>query len=236
MIKKMLTVEIICCILIIIMIKNIQGGIMLDINRTAAFDVDVQNGFTPACPEELPVPEGDEIAHALNEQAKYAKFRVGSKDAHCTNAAWIATDDKPQFTNLGLPNADIYWNEHCIMGTKGAELIDNLPAVTEYDFFVWKGIEPDLHPYGACFHDLEEKLSTGVIEFLKMKEVENVIVGGLATDYCVKNTALQLKRAGFNVVINLEACRGIANETIATAIEEMKEAGIEIIDNIKTLN
>lgn len=218
------------------MINNVQGGIMLDINKTATFDVDAQNGFTPVCPNELPVPKGDEIAHALNEQAKYAKYRVGSKDAHCAKAVWIATDDKPQFTNLGLPNADIYWNEHCIVGTKGAELIDRLPNVTDYDFFVWKGIEPDLHPYGACYHDLEEKISTGVIEFLKMKEIENVIVGGLATDYCVKNTALQLKNAGFNVVINLEACRGIEKGTIMAALEEMKVAGINIIDDIKALN
>lgn len=236
MIKKELTGKKCCGIFIIIMINNLQGGVMMDHRKTATFDVDAQNGFTPVCPDELPVPEGNEITQALNKQAELAKYRVGSKDAHCREAAWIATREKPQFTQLGLPNADIHWEAHCIMGTKGAELIDGLPEVLEYDFFVWKGIEPTLHPYGACYHDFEKKMSTGVIEFLKAKEVENVIVGGLATDYCVKETAIELKRADFNVILNLEACRGIAEETIDAALKEMKELGIKIVDNTETLN
>ncbi|MBD4503332.1 isochorismatase family protein, partial [Xanthomonas citri pv. citri] len=77
-------------------------------------------------------------------------------------------------------------------------------------FFVWKGVEPDLHPYGACYHDLAERRSTGVIEYLRQNGVSHVLVGGLALDYCVKNTALQLRRAGFEVLLYLPACRAIA--------------------------
>ncbi|MFX5522361.1 isochorismatase family protein, partial [Acinetobacter baumannii] len=78
----------------------------------------------------------------------------------------------------------------------GFELLDELPRPIDYDFFVWKGVEPDLHPYGACYHDLAERRSTGVIEYLRQNGVSHVLVGGLALDYCVKNTALQLRRAG----------------------------------------
>ena len=88
-----------------------------------------------------------------------------------------------------------------------------------------------MHPYGACYHDLKDTLSTGVIEFLKARGIKAVICGGLATDYCVKTTALQLARAGFTVILNLAACRGIAPDTVAAAIKEMQEQGIIIAEN-----
>lgn len=130
---------------------------------------------------------------------------------------------------------DVRWNLHCVPGTKGFELLDGLPAETEYDFPVYKGVEPDMHPYGACYHDLKDRISTGVIEVLKARGVEIVLVGGLATDYCVKTTALQLKRAGFNVVVNLGACRGIAPDTTEAAIAAMKDAGVAMINSAAEL-
>lgn len=201
---------------------------VIDYDKTASFDVDAQKGFTPLCPDELPVPDGDTITAALNSQANLTRLRAGSKDWHPADAIWIAGKDKLQFTAVEGKNVDIRWNAHCIAGTKGAELLDGLPHPSEYDFFVWKGMEPDMHPYGACYHDLGETMSTGVIEFFRLSGIENVIVGGLATDYCVKTTAMQLKKAGFRVVINLEACRGITVDTTVKAIEEMKMAGIDI--------
>ena len=197
--------------------------------KTAAFDVDAQYSFTPECPDELPVVGGTEIVDALNEQATLASIRVGSKDAHSPQAVWVANEKRPMFSPVDGQNVDIAWNQHAVPGTKGFELIKGLPKPAEYDFFVWKGIELDMHPYGACYHDLNDKLSTGVIEYLKDKAIENVIIGGLATDYCVKTTAIQLKRAGFNVIVNLKACRGIAEDTIATAINEMRSIGIQIV-------
>lgn len=204
----------------------------IDIKKTASFDVDSQKGFTTLCPAELPVPGGEMIAPALNKQADLASVRVGSKDWHPSTAIWLAGRDKPQFSPVEGKNVDIRWNAHCIGGTRGAELLDELPHPSEYDFFVWKGMEPDMHPYGACYHDLSDTMSTGVIEFLKMRGIENVIVGGLATDYCVKTTALQLKKAGFNVIVNIDACRGIAPDTIDSAIKEMKGARITVVEDL----
>ena len=203
-----------------------------DYNKTASFDVDCQKGFTPLCPDELPVPGGDEITEALNSQAKLAAIRIGSKDWHPATAQWLADKEHPQFSPVKGENMDIRWNAHCIAGTRGAELLDGLPHPSQYDYFVWKGMEPDMHPYGGCFHDIAEKMSTGAAEFLKQKGITTVIIGGLATDYCVKTTALQLARAGFNVIVNLEACRGIAPDTTAAAIDEMKKAGITVTERI----
>ncbi len=210
---------------------------MISLNplKTATFDVDAQYAFTPVCPSELPVEEGTDIVPALNEQAKLASVRVGSKDAHSPQAVWVANEEQPMLSPVEGDNVDIAWNQHAVPGTKGFELIEGLPKPAEYDFFVWKGIELDMHPYGACYHDLKNQLSTGVIEYLNAKGIENVIVGGLATDYCVKTTAVQLKRSGFNVIVNLEACRGIADDTVASAIEEMQALGIRVVAKTKEI-
>lgn len=204
--------------------------------RIASFDVDAQKGFTPLCPAELPVPEGDRIAAPLNLLARRADLRIGSKDAHSPQAAWVVGSHGEMLAPLPLPNADVTWVSHCVPGTLGFELLDELPAPLDYDFFVWKGVEPDLHPYGACYHDLAEKRSTGVIEFLWQNAVTQVLVGGLALDYCVKTTALQLRRAGFAVIVYLPACRAIAQATAEAACAEMEAMGITLCSSEKALD
>ena len=199
-------------------------------STTASFDVDAQKGFTPLCPNELPVPGGDLIVDALNHQAQFARIRVFSKDAHPANAIWVATDAQPQFSEISGEDVDIRWKAHCVPGTCGFELLDGLPTVKEYDFAVYKGIEPDMHPYGACYHDLNDTLSTGVIEYLRSECIETVICGGLATDHCVRLTVLQLLKAGFAVIVNVSACRGIDAEASAQALKQMQEAGAVIIN------
>jgi nicotinamidase/pyrazinamidase len=204
-------------------------------SRIASFDVDCQYTFTPSFPDELPVPDALSIVDELNRQATFAQYRIGSKDAHSPSAIWLANDENPQFSKVEGEHVDIRWVSHAMIGTAGFELIEGLPSVTEYDFFVWKGIEPTMHPYGACYHDLTDRLSTGVIEFLHVKGVSTVLVGGLATDYCVKTTVLQLLKAGFTVIVNLAASRGIAKETIDAALYEMKKAGARVIDSTAEL-
>ncbi len=197
----------------------------------ASFDVHAQNTFTFICPEELPVPEGELIVPELNAQAKKADYRIGSKEAHHPQAIWVATEKQPMLSKIIGKNVDVRWPKHSMPGTKGFELITGLPQVIEYDYFVWEGIELDMHPYGACYHDIAERLSTGVIEFLRMAQVNTVIVGGLATDYCVKTTVLQLLRADFQVVVNQAACRGLTAETTAIALQEMQAAGAQLAEN-----
>ena len=209
--------------------------ITINYKTTASFDVDAQNCFTPICPDELPVEGGDEIVGELNSQAELCRIRVGSKDAHSPDAEWVATNEKPQFSPVEGENMDIRWNLHGVPGTLGFELITGLPKPSEYKYFVWKGVEPDMHPYGACYHDLNNKMSTGVIEALRCEGITSVIVGGLATDYCVKTTVLQLLSAGFKVIVNLAACRGITPESTENAITEMKQTGAEIVNSTEEL-
>ncbi|MBD1588239.1 nicotinamidase [Pseudomonas typographi] len=204
--------------------------------KVASFDVDAQKGFTPLCPEQLPVPGGDLIAADLNFLASRAALRLGSKDAHSPHASWVVAQAADMLKPLPLANADVTWVSHCVPGTPGFELLDGLPAPLEYDFFVWKGIEPDLHPYGACYHDLAERRSTGAIEFLRAQGVGTVLVGGLALDYCVRTTALQLRRAGFEVGVYLPACRAIAEHTAEQAYQTLRGAGIALYANAAELD
>ncbi len=202
----------------------------------ASLDVDAQYSFTPACPHELPVPEGEMIVAELNNLARFAAYRLGSKEAHPPHALWEANSQHQAFSPLiGIKNANTYWPKHCIPGTKGFELIAGLPHPQDYHFFVWKGVEPDMHPYGSCYHDIAEKLSTGLIEFLKYNGIKTVLVGGLATDYCVKTTVLQLLKADFQVIVDLGACRGLRSDTTQEAISEMQEKGAIIIQSTQEL-
>ncbi|MDO4178089.1 MAG: isochorismatase family protein [Phascolarctobacterium sp.] len=209
---------------------------LIDKKYIASFDIDAQNTFTPVCPDELPVIGGNEIARELNAQANFASLRVGSRDAHTLAALWLSDADHAPLTPVvgNYPDLDIRWPAHAIIGTKGFDFIAGLDPKA-YDFQVYKGIEVDKHPYGACYHDLANKLSTGVIEFLKLHGITTVICGGLATDYCVKNTVLQLKAAGFDVILNKAACRGIAPETVEQAMQEMTNAGVKFVESASEL-
>jgi nicotinamidase/pyrazinamidase len=202
---------------------------------TASIDVDAQKAFSPLCPDELPVPDAEQIVPELNRQAQFARLRIGSKDAHSPQAIWVTNSQTPILTPLIGENVDCYWPLHAVPGTPGFELLPGLPQPKQYDFFVWKGIELDMHPYGACYHDHANRLSTGLIEYLRQEQIDTVIVGGLALDYCVKTTAMQLVQAGFNVLVNLAATRGIDKQSSYTAIEELKNNGVEFINSAAEL-
>lgn len=196
----------------------------------ASFDVDPQQGFSELCPNELPVAGALEIVDELNKNVNFAQYRICSKDAHPPNAVWITKNPSEICKPVeGFMNVDVKWPEHCTIGTKGAELLPGLNMLN-YDFIVWKGIENNMHPYGACYHDLHNEISTGVIEWLHARRVKTVIVGGLATDYCVKTTVLQLSR-DFTVIVNLAACRGVAVETTQKAIDAMQYKKNVIVTN-----
>ncbi|WPO98464.1 isochorismatase family protein [Pseudomonas sp. HR96] len=204
-------------------------------HSTATFDVDAQKGFTPLCPQELPVTGGETLAPILNAMAELGRFRVGSKDAHSATASWVNPDRSQMASATGLAEAPLHWPSHCVVGTEGFELLEGLPHPQAYDFFVWKGVESDLHPFGACFHDVSERRTTGVIEVLQSQGIERVLVGGLAFDFCVKDTAIQLAKAGFEVIVVREACKAISQPTAAAATQAMSAAGVRIVETLEQL-
>jgi len=211
--------------------------IQVEKSTTASFDIDPQRGFTPLCPDELPVAGGDEIADELNAQARFAAVRLVSKDCHPAEAPWVAQSPDEIMTPVAgnYPGLDIKWPPHCVVGTEGNRLIPGLPDESNYDLVIEKGRDPVKHPYGACYQDLAESESTGAIEWLRKHDIETVIVGGLATDYCVKTSVMQLLKAGFKVIVNLGGCRGVAEQTSIAAVAEMGAAGATLLDSSKQL-
>jgi nicotinamidase/pyrazinamidase len=214
-------------------------------SNTMSIDVDAQKGFTPICPGELPVDGGDLIVDELNKNAEFATLRVGSKDMHPANAVWIADDENPVFTQVEGHgnNVDVRWPAHCISGTKGSELLDGLPAPEKYDYFIWKGMEFNLHPYGIFYHDLEQNLSTGLVEYLMANiEIDTFIIGGLTLDYCVYSSIIQLQEFlntceeyDCRIILNLNATVGASPDTESKAIEDLENRGIILIDSTDDL-
>lgn len=195
-----------------------------------AIDVDAQRAFSPLCPQELPVAEGDLIVPELNAQAALADWRVLTRDAHSAQAVWVVDTPAQMLQALPYPNADLTWVRHAEVGSEGFLPLPGLPVPEDYDFLVYKGLDTHMHPYGACFHDMAGRISTGLLEWLQVRGADCVIVGGLATDYCVKDTVLQLCGHGqWQVLVNLAACRGIAAATTADATAQMQAAGAVLL-------
>jgi nicotinamidase/pyrazinamidase len=133
----------------------------------------------------------------------------------------------------GIPQ--VLWPDHCIQNTDGAKFHDKL--VTDHvNAIIHKGMDTDVDSYSA-FQDNDKKNRTGLTGYLDEKGCTEVYICGLATDYCVKATAIDAAelRVGFppkplcKVYVIEDACRGVAPESTANAIKEMKDAGITMI-------
>ena len=171
--------------------------------------VDFQNDFTPG--GALAVPDGDEIAQRLNMLAHSGDFDlvVATRDWH--------PPDHGSFAERGGP-----WPVHCVRDTPGAQLHPALDAQS-VDVIVDKGRDPATEGYsGFEGTDLEE--------LLRSHGIQDVTVVGLATDYCVKNTALDALRAGFRVQVDPEAVRGVDVDPgdSERALEELRAAGVSV--------
>ncbi|MDC5806493.1 isochorismatase family protein [Vibrio europaeus] len=209
--------------------------IKIDKTTTASIDVDPQKGFSELCPKELPVQGALEIVEELKRNHSKALVRLVSRDMHPPGAAWEAETPEKMLEPVGLPEVDIKWNPHCVVGTAGVELLPGLPEIRDYDFQINKGIDPDAHPYGAFYHDQADTLSTGGIEFLRAKQIDTVIVGGLALDFCVKKSVEQLLDAGFKVILNLASTRAVFPDNANNVANALAEKGVILIENAKGL-
>jgi nicotinamidase/pyrazinamidase len=168
--------------------------------------VDFQNDFTPG--GALGVDGGDAIAERLNELARSGDYDlvVATRDWH--------PPDHGSFAAQGGP-----WPEHCVQGTAGAELHPALDRAL-VDVVVDKGQDPATEGYSGFE-------ATNLAELLRERDVEHVTVVGLATDYCVKNTALDALRAGFGVTVDSTAVRAVELEPGdgQRALEDVRAAG-----------
>jgi nicotinamidase/pyrazinamidase len=171
--------------------------------------VDFQNDFCPG--GALAVPDGDAIAGRLNELAGSGEFDlvVATRDWH--------PPDHGSFAQQGGP-----WPVHCVAGTPGAELHHALDP-TPIDAVIDKGQARDTEGYSGFE-------GTELAQLLRARDVDHVTVVGLATDYCVKNTALDALREGFAVTVDSAATRGVEVEPgdAERALGEVRAAGASV--------
>ena len=173
---------------------------------SALLVIDFQNDFCPG--GALAVAHGDEIAPRVNELIDSGRFDlvVATRDWHPAN--------HNSFVAQGGP-----WPPHCVQGSEGAELHASLDR-SKIDHVVDAGFEPQLEGYSGFE-------STNLAEILREHDVEAVTVVGLATDYCVRATALDALREGLAVTVDREGVRGIDVEAgdSERAFEEVRAAG-----------
>lgn len=204
--------------------------VRVNYQTTAVIDVDPEKGFSELCPDELPVAGALEIVpELLNNHAK-GRLKLVSRDLHPPKAKWDAESPANMLEPVGLPNVDIKWNRHCVLGTTGSELLDGLPPVLDYDFQVNKGMDPDAHPYGIFFHDIADAKTTGAHEFLKFNGIDTLVIGGLALDFCVKKSVMQALELGYNVVVNLASTRAVLPDNVENVLTELRDNGALFVE------
>ena len=189
--------------------------------------VDIQNDFLPG--GALAVPNADEVVPVANRLMPNYEYVVATQDWHPANHKSFASQhdghNVGDVITLGGV-AQILWPDHCVQGSPGAEFASELNT-DGIDHVVQKGTDPRIDSYSGFF-DNDRKKSTGLGDHLRLRGINSVDVMGLATDYCVKFTALDAFALGFDVRLIVEGVRGVelAPGDCESALQQMKEAGI----------
>ncbi len=200
--------------------------------KKALILVDLQNDFCPG--GALEVAEGDQVIPIANQLMDQFEIVVATQDWHPANHGSFAANHpwrKPgQVIDLnGLPQ--VLWTIHCVQDSFGAEFVPALDQSNITKVFV-KGTDPEIDSYSG-FYDNGHRKSTGMGEWLKDQGVETVYVMGLATDYCVKYTALDAVELGFETHLIEDGTRGVnlVEGDVGKAVEEMRDKGVKILSS-----
>ena len=191
--------------------------------------VDIQNDFCPG--GALAVPEGDAVVAVANRLQPRYDLVIATQDWHPADHGSFAANHpgrKPfEMAELGgLPQ--VLWPTHCVQGTTGAAFHPHLAMARITKVFP-KGTDRTIDSYSGFF-DNGKKKATGMGNWLKTKGVTEVAICGLATDYCVKATAIDAVQLGFHTTLIDSACRGVGlgKTDIADALAAMRTAGVAI--------
>lgn len=194
--------------------------------------VDIQNDFLPG--GALPVPGGNAVIPVANRVQETFDLIVATQDWHPTNHGSFAANhpyrNPGELHQLGgLPQ--VLWPVHCVQYTGGAAFAPGLITKRIARIFP-KGTDPEIDSYSGFF-DNGHKKATGLGDYLTAHGVTEVYVLGLATDYCVKATALDARQLGFTTHLIADGCRGVNLHPgdVDRAIDELRAAGVRIIQS-----
>ncbi len=192
--------------------------------------VDIQNDFLPG--GALAVPGGDRVIPVANRLQPSMPMVVATQDWHPAGHGSFASSHagrRPgELVELaGLPQ--VLWPDHCVQGSRGAELAALLDP-SRIEAVLRKGTDPAIDSYSGFFDNGQRK-STGLADDLRGRGVDEVLCLGLATDYCVKLTALDARRLGFRTSLVEDGSAGVQLRPgdVAAAIGEMRDAGVMVV-------
>jgi nicotinamidase/pyrazinamidase len=194
--------------------------------------VDIQNDFVPG--GALPVPEGDQVVPVVNRIQLRFDLVVATQDWHPPSHGSFAANHpgKKPGDVIDLNGLrQILWPVHCVQNTPGAAFVAGLDTHRITKIFQ-KGTDAGIDSYSGFFDNGHRK-ATGLGDFLKQSNVAEVFIAGLATDYCVKFTALDAVQLGFKTHLIEDACRGInlKLDDVSQAIKDMERAGVHITNS-----
>jgi nicotinamidase/pyrazinamidase len=192
--------------------------------------IDVQNDFLPG--GALPVPEGDQVIPVVNGVQRAFDLVVATQDWHPASHGSFAANHPGKNPGEVIDLAglrQILWPVHCVQNTPGAALAPALETAQIRRVFQ-KGTDPQVDSYSGFFDNGRRK-STGLGEFLKNEGADELYLLGLATDYCVKFSALDAVSLGFRTHLIVDGCRGVNLKPgdADRAIDDMRNAGVEIV-------
>lgn len=203
-----------------------MGKIMSD---KALIVIDIQNDFCPG--GALAVSQGDEIIAPVNKLIARHDHVIVTQDWHPKNHSSFASqhNNSAPYELINMPyGKQVLWPDHCVQGTYGAELHHDL-VWQKSELLLRKGYNAAIDSYSTFFEN-DHKTSTGLVGYLRERNIKKLLLCGLATDFCVAYSAIDGVRAGFEVSVSLAACRAIdLDGSLDSALKAMQDNGVELL-------
>ena len=198
--------------------------------------VDLQNDFCPG--GALAVPEGDTIVPIVNELADHFDHVLLTQDWHPPGHQSFASSH-PEHDPMDVIEVDygeqVLWPDHCVQGTEGAAFLPELDT-RQGEMIIRKGFRPDIDSYSA-FYENDGTTPTGLTGYLERRGIDTLYLCGLATDFCVKWSAVDGREEGFDVYVIEDATRGIDQDgSLAQTWSEMNDAGVQVVSSDAALD
>ena len=193
---------------------------------SALLVIDMQYDFCPG--GALAVPEGDSIVPGINAVMAEFPAVILTQDWHPAGHSSFASQHagKAPFDMVEMPyGPQVLWPDHCVQGSHGAAFHADLDT-TRADLIIRKGMNPEIDSYSGFFEN-DHVTPTGLHGYLQTCGLTDLTLVGLATDFCVKFTALDAARLGYPVTLRQDLVRGIdLDGSLDAAMGEMREAGV----------
>ncbi|MCR6628638.1 MAG: bifunctional nicotinamidase/pyrazinamidase [Magnetospirillum sp.] len=191
---------------------------------------DVQNDFCPG--GTLAVAGGDAVVAPINRLGRRFPHVALTQDWHPPGHTSFASSHPGHqpFDTIDLPyGPQVLWPDHCVQGSPGAAFHPGLD-LPHAELVIRKGFRQDIDSYSA-FRDNDRRTPTGLAGYLRERGFRRVVLAGLATDYCVRFSAIDAREYGFEALVIEDACRAIAGgDAYIQALGEMRAAGVLILN------